>query len=230
MVTRSDVDDGASTSEAPSMCVRKEVRMQPSTAPPDRTPPAVPRAKVLRLGDVLSLGGSLVVFAFSFAPFVTVNVPGLFGSGGVEDWHNAWAAETFMAPLTWFVLLAGLLVIAVVALRYFGVRDPQPWGFRFTQLEIILGAFMLVVLFGMVTSEKHLVFGSDLRALGEIGARLDTGWGAILMLLGALATMVGTSLTHLSIGPVVYPRPESRPDPRPAEVQPPADPDPPQRS
>jgi hypothetical protein len=164
-----------------------------------------PSAKFLRLGDALALGGSLLVFVFSFTPFVTVSIPALLG--GVEDSQNAWATETFMAPLTWFVVLAGLLQIAAVAVRYLGGRDPELLGFRLTQLEVGLGLFMLVVLFSMVTSEKHVIFGAAARVQGEGGAKLETGWGAILILVGALAAAVGAVLTHLSVGPTIFPRP-----------------------
>jgi hypothetical protein len=169
--------------------------------------PYPPTAKTLRLGDALAAGGSLLVFAFSFAPFITVTIPGLLGGGRLEGWQNAWATETFMAPLTWFVILAGLLVIAAVAVRYLTGRDPDLVGFRLTQLELGLGLFMVVVLFGMVTSEKHIIFGADARVQGEGGASLGIGWGAILMLIGALAAAVGALLTHLSVGPVIYPWP-----------------------
>jgi hypothetical protein len=164
-------------------------------------------AQILRLGDALAAFGSVLVFAFSFAPFITISIPGLLGGGRLEGWQNAWAMETFMAPLTWFVILAGLLLIAAVAVRYLTGRNPDLLGFRLTQLELGLGLFMLVVLFGMVTSEKHIIFGSDARVQGEGGASLDIGWGAILMLIGALVAAVGTVLTHLSVGPVIYPWP-----------------------
>jgi hypothetical protein len=169
--------------------------------------PYPPSAKNLRLGDALAAGGSILVFAFSFAPFITITIPGLLGGGRLEGWQNAWATETFMAPLTWFVILAGLLLIAAVAVRYLTGRNPDLLGFRLTQLELGLALFMLVVLFGMVTSEKHIIFGADARVQGEGGASLGIGWGAILMLIGALVAAVGALLTHLSVGPVVYPWP-----------------------
>jgi hypothetical protein len=176
-------------------------------------------AKTLRLGDALELGGSLVVFAFSFAPFVKIAIPGLLGGSGLDDSQNAWATETFMAPLTWFVVLAGLLQIAAVALRFLSGRSPELLGFRLPQLELGLGLFMLVVLFSMVTSEKHVIFGAGARVQGEGGADLNTGWGAILMLVGALAAAVGAVLTHLSVGPTIVPWPAAAATPA-APVQP----------
>jgi hypothetical protein len=166
-----------------------------------------PSAKILRLGDALALGGSLVVFVFSFAPFITINIPSFLDGRVLDDWQNAWATETFMAPLTWFVVLAGLLQIAAVAVRYLNGRNPELLGFRLTQLELGLSLFMLVVLFSMVTSEKHVINGAAARVHGEGQASLDIGWGAILMLIGALAATVGAVLTHLSIGPAIFPRP-----------------------
>jgi hypothetical protein len=169
--------------------------------------PYPPSAKILRLGDALAVVGSVLVFAFSFAPFITIRVPNLFGGGLLDDWHNAWATETFMAPLTWFVILAGLLLIAAVAVRYLTGRTPDLFGFRLTQLELGLGLFMLVVLFAMVTSEKHIIYGAGARVQGEGGASLGIGWGGILMLVGAAVAAAGAILTHLSLGPVVYPWP-----------------------
>jgi hypothetical protein len=182
-------------------------------------PPYPPSAKILRLGDALAAGGSILVFAFSFAPFITISIPGLRGGVLLDDWQNAWATETFMAPLTWFVVLAGLLLIAAVVLRYLTGRNPDLVGFRLTQLELGLGLFTVVVLFGMITSEKHVIFGAGARVAGEGGASLGIGWGAILMLIGALAAAVGAVLTHLSLGPVVYPWPAGTTQSSPAPDQ-----------
>jgi hypothetical protein len=173
--------------------------------------------RALRLGDLLALGGALVVFVFSFAPFVTVTIPAALTGGAVTAWQNAWATEVFMAPLTWFVILAGLLLIAAATVRYMTGRNSELVGFRLTQLELGLALFMLVVLFSMVTSEKHVIFGARARQFGEGGAALDLGWGAILMLVGALAAAAGAVLTHLAVGPVVFPRPAGPPQPPPGQ-------------
>lgn len=175
--------------------------------------------RALRLGDLLAIGGASVVFVFSFAPFVTVTIPAAF-TGAVTAWQNAWATEVFMAPLTWFVILAGLLLIAAGTVRYLTGRNPELVGFRLTQLELGLALFMLVVLFSMVTSEKHVIFGARARQFGE-SATLDLGWGAIMMLVGALAAAVGAALTHLAVGPVIFPRPAGPPQPPPYQPYPP---------
>lgn len=202
---------------------------QPGLAPPGPGPgypPAGPPSRPLRLGDLLAGGGALAVFVFSFAPFVSLTGNDLLAVVGVRTWHNAWAAETFMAPLTWFVVFAALLVIASAAVRYLRRDDPAVLGFRLTQAELGLTLFMLVVLFSMVTSDKHVIFGSGLRAIDpvdEIG--ISAGWGAVLMLIGALTASVGAALNHLGAGPVLRPGPGSTPGPGepppPGQVGPP---------
>jgi hypothetical protein len=196
--------------------------MEPTAPPPEQPYPPGPglaspsrtaRMPAIRLGDALAVGGSVVVFAFSFAPFVKLSGTALLSaltSAGLATSHNAWATETFMAPLTWFVIFAALLVIAFVLLRYPRASNPQVLGFRLTQVELGLALFTLVVLFGMVTSEKHVIFGAGARAFGEGGAGLHLGWGATVMLIGALIATTGAVLNHLSIGLVLFPRPVSR--------------------
>lgn len=169
-------------------------------------PPSTADARALRLGDLLAAGGALLVFVFSFTPFIEVSVPEFSDVGEASGWQNAWATETFMAPLTWFVVLAGLLLIGAAAVRYLRGQDPQLIGFRLTQVEVGLALFMLVVLFSMVTSDKHVIFGRVGRQLGEGAARLEVSWGAILMLIGALIATVGAVLTHLGVGPVIVPQ------------------------
>lgn len=179
--------------------------MQPSGPPP----PAPPRG--VRLGDLLVLGGALIVFGFSFAPFVQYSDQTrlfLFGLTNVSTSFNAWSLQTFMVPLTTFVIVAALLGIAAAATRFALRRDPPLLGFRLRQLEVGLAMFGFVVLLGMVTSDKHVVVGA--RRLAEADpdfnaqeVALDTGWGAVLMLVGASIALVGAVLNHVAIGPTI---------------------------
>lgn len=173
-------------------------------------PPPPPRS--LRFGDLFIGVGALVVFGFSFAPFVQYSdrtQDGLiFELGGVNPRFNAWSLETFIVPLTTFVIFAALLGVAAVAAR-FGLRsDPNLLGFRLRQLEVGMALFSFLVLLGMVASRKHAVIGA--RRLAEVDpdmnlrtAALPTGWGAVLMVIGATIVLAGTLLNHFDVGPAI---------------------------
>lgn len=189
--------------------------------------PASATTRSLRLWDVLTVGGGLLVFLFSFAPFVRYANSGVRGelrAAGVRTAYNAWARETFMAPLTTFVILSALLTVGLVALRFGRGREPTVLGFRLRQFEVGLTLFAFVVLFGMIISNKNAIFGAGLRetffGTGETG--MVAGWGAVLMLLGAVTALAGAVLSYLGLGPVLLPRPTA---PGPAAPPPPA-PDP----
>jgi hypothetical protein len=165
---------------------------------------------VLRPGDLLVLFGGLLVLGFSFAPFVEYHDQAalLFGLLDVPLWFSAWSLQTFMVPLTTFVVVAALLGIAAVAVRFALRRDPELLGFRLRQLEVGLALFGSVVLLGMVASDKHAVVGA--RRLAEVDptfrpeeVAMSTGWGAVLMLVGALLALAGALLNHLGIGPTM---------------------------
>lgn len=169
------------------------------------TPPPASPVRGVRAGDVLTVGGGVLVFAFSFAPFV--QYAGEVREGlpaGLETTgrFSAWSAETFMVPLTTFVVLAAVLAVAATAVRIRLRRDPELLGFRVTQLEVGLGLFMLAVLLGMITSEKYLFFGAggdeELRALTDTGfPQLEVGWGAVMMLAGSALAVAGAGLNHV---------------------------------
>ena len=198
-----------------------------ATSPPASAPGA---ARTLRLGDLLvGLGGMLVV-GFSFAPFVEYGEPAalLFGLLDVSLSFNAWSVQTFMVPLTSFVVLAALLGMAAAAVRFGLRRDPDLLGFRLRQLEVGLALFGFAVLLGMVASDKHAVFGARRLAEADPSFRaeevaLDTGWGAVVMLIGATLALAGTLLNHLGVGPAFPvgspPEPPARPGPPPGPWQ-----------
>jgi hypothetical protein len=71
-----------------------------------------------------------------------------------------------------------------------------------------LALFGSVVLLGMVASDKHAVVGAGRLAEADPTFRpeevaMSTGWGGVLMLIGALIALAGALLNHLSIGPTV---------------------------
>jgi hypothetical protein len=191
---------------------------------------------MLRLGDPLVGLGGLAVFGFSFAPFVAYGEPAavLFGVLDVPHEFNAWSLETFLVPLTTFVIVAGLLNLAAATTRFGLRRDPELLGFRLRQLEVGLALFGFVVLLGMIASDKHAVLGARRLAEADPTFRLDevalsTGWGAALMLIGTIVLLVGTLLNHFGVGPAIpvggaAPPPAYGQPPPPAYGQPPGRP------
>ena len=193
---------------------------QPQYAPPPPGygyPPAAPaRPKLpLNLGDGLVAFGSLLVFVFSFTPFVGYDSDDLINSlerSGLPTWFSAWGTETFMAPLTWFVALGGLAAIGLVAARLAVPRDREFIGFKVGHLLVGIALFNFVVLFGYAVSSKSAVFGHDLAV--QYGSRdfaMALDWGGYLMVFGALIAAVGAVLGHLEIGPILYPPPPKAP-------------------
>lgn len=197
---------------------------QPSGAPYARLPGPgwAPERRIL-IGDALTAFGGLLVFAFSFAPFVSYSDDSTVRDLARENlptWFSAWATETFMAPLTWFVVLGGLISISLAAARMAVPREREVTGFRTGHLQIGVSIFVFLVLFGYATSAKSIMFGHDLgvsvTSLGSSeGLDMSLGWGGYLMLFGSLVAAVGAVLSHLEIGPTVYPQP-----PRPAAPAP----------
>jgi hypothetical protein len=195
--------------------------MTPEMQPPF-PPPAAP-AREARLGDLLVLLGALMVFFFSFAPFVQYS--GEMSEGlavdGISSRFNAWSLEIFMVPLTTFVVVAALLGIAAVATRFALRRDPSALGFRLRQVEVGLALFVFVVLLGMVASDKHAFFGArrladpDADPLFLIQSRMAVSWGAVLMLIGAIIALAGAVLNHFSFGPAFTVGDSSPPPPPP---------------
>jgi hypothetical protein len=181
--------------------------MNPAMQPPAPHSASPPRE--VRLGDLLVLLGALMVFFFSFAPFVQYS--GAMSDGlaadNISSRFNAWSLEIFMVPLTTFVVVAALLGIAAVVARFVLRRDLSALGFRLRQVEVGLALFVFVVLLGMIASDKHAFFGArrladpDSDPLFLIQSRMAVGWGAVLMLIGAIIALAGAVLNHFSFGP-----------------------------
>lgn len=193
------------------------------------TPPAAPTSKPdrrLTLGDGIAAFGGLLVFAFSFAPFVSYEdaFQRQLAADNLPTWFSAWSAETFMGPLSWFVVLAGVATIGLAAAHLAWPRTRERLGFRIGHLQVGVALFAFLVTFGYATSDKDVVFGHDLNvSLGEAIPMLRGGlafafdWGGYLMLLGTMLGVVGAILSYLEVGPVLYPQP---PQPVPAGYPP----------
>ena len=176
------------------------------------------RGRRLRLGDLLAVVGGVVVVLGSFAPFMSYT--GTFVGQVVQsqDQHftgeyTAWSGQMFMAPLTWFVVIAGLLVVVLATARARTGRDPLVLGARASQVQVGLALFAFFVLLGYALSHKQTLFGLDALAKGDssivlFAERPALAWGGWLMLLGALVASVGAVLNHFNAGPTF--RAESR--------------------
>jgi len=196
--------------------------------PPERRGPSgsMPHRPLL-LGDLLAAAASILLFLASFAPFVSYDSAKLtddLKKLDLSTWFTAWSAQTFMAPLTWFVVLSALLVAAISALRYLRGSDREVLTFSLPQLQLVLSLFAAVTLIGYAASRKSVLFGADYAAVvGKAPAttafdtRLSLSFGGYLMLLAALVAVVGALLNVLGVERVVLPRPAKQtPAPRPA--------------
>jgi hypothetical protein len=168
------------------------------------------RGRRLRLGDLLAVVGGLAVVLCSFAPFVRYSST-FVEQAQSEDKrftgeYTAWSGQMFMAPLTWFVVIAGLLVVVLAVARARTGRDPLVLGARASVVQVGLALFAVFVLIGYALSHKQTLFGLDALAAGDNGIvlfaeRPALSWGGWLMLLGALVATVGAVLNHFNAGP-----------------------------
>jgi uncharacterized integral membrane protein len=170
------------------------------------------------VGDVLVAAGGTVIFLFSFAPFVAYDdalVRSARGDdAGFSGRFSAWSAQTFMAPLTWFVIVAGLLLVALAAVRIARGGDPARLGVSAGQAQLGLGMFVFFVLLGYALANKDMMFGiddvnADVRAVLDFP--LTFGWGGVLMLVGAVLALGGALLNHFGIDPLRPARPPATP-------------------
>jgi hypothetical protein len=170
--------------------------------------PAVGRR--VRLGDLLTLIGGVFVFFFSFAPFMTYPDSAVSelidgGRSTFDGWFMAWSTQMFMAPLTWWVIFAGLGLIGLSAVRFLTGRDPELLRFRTSQLQLAFALFAFFVLLGYALSHKQISFGLD-KYLGADAREYELyrpsfGWGGYLMLIGAIVATAGAVLNHFNLGP-----------------------------
>ncbi|GIJ45685.1 hypothetical protein Val02_25710 [Virgisporangium aliadipatigenens] len=166
------------------------------------------RARPPAIGDMLIMGGGAFVFLWSFAPFVSYNdelIASVNSGNGkdIDGSYSAWAAETFMAPLTWWVVLAGIVLVALSVLRYRRGEVRLP-GATLTGLQFGLALFVFFVLLGYALSNKDMTFGIDEineQAEALVDADLSYAWGGVLMLIGALAALAGAVLNHFNVAP-----------------------------
>ena len=159
--------------------------------------PPYPSARppfTLTLGDALLGAGGAFIFLFSFAPFIS--------AGRLK--YSAWATQFFMAPLTWWVVFAGMFMIALALTRTVWSPQREVYGFKPSHVEVGVSLFAFFVLIGYALSDKADVF--------------DFGWGGILMTIGSVVSVIGAIMNHLGLGPTLVPtaaKPATQSDPAP---------------
>jgi hypothetical protein len=161
---------------------------------PQYAPPPAPKAAsgfYIRIADALIAGGALIMFLFSFAPFVSVDT----GFGSVHQ--NAWSFET---PVVLFVVFAAILLLGSAFLDTFWHRDKQIVGLNrhHVQVGLALYAFVTLIAFALAGA------GQDVPGIG---------WGGIFMVLGSIVAAAGAVMNHFSLlqGPLAMPASSPKP-------------------
>ncbi|MCP2326265.1 FtsH-binding integral membrane protein [Hamadaea flava] len=169
------------------------------TEPMAQQPVTQPADVRIPISDALVMLGGVLILGFSFAPFVSYE-PATRNSTGVD--YLAWEWTGFLAPLTWFVVVGGLLLLALGLSRALN-GDRSLVTFRTSQLQLVVAAYAASVLIGYALTEK----GSETTTSAEfLGARIQVGattagefgWGGVLMLIGALIAVIGAVMNLLA--------------------------------
>ncbi|MGH3546272.1 MAG: hypothetical protein ACRDPW_10165 [Mycobacteriales bacterium] len=171
----------------------------------------LPPAPRFRVGDALSVVGGIFVFLFSFLPFVSYNgsLRDPIERSGFDTWFNAWEAQTFMAPLTWFVVVAALASGGLSIATYLLRRQVTVLSFTTVQLQVMTSAFSFLTLLGYAVSAKSVVFGSSYAQYlggGSFADGIDFAVGGYLMTSFALLCGVGAVMNLYNVGPALFPR------------------------
>jgi hypothetical protein len=137
--------------------------------------------------------GGLLILGFSFAPFVSYQaiVPD-FRLGTYEVNTSAWEWTAYLAPLTWFVILGGLFLLAL-GLTHMLSGERRLFTFQVSQLQLLVALYALSVLVG------YALTGKTIATVNVLGTRADGdfAWGGVLMLVGALIATVGAVFNFL---------------------------------
>ena len=141
-------------------------------------PTAGPRPGfTFKAADGLVALGGLFVFFFSFAPFFSSDLGSNFSE---NSWHSA---------ATVFIAVSGLVLVASAFLDVVWKRDEPRYGLHRHVVQVGIALFALVDLVGFA-------FGIGLSQ-GGVTVTIDSGWGEILQLIGALIATAGAILNHL---------------------------------
>jgi hypothetical protein len=168
----------------------------PTTATPPPPPPELPgrTSDLPPIGDLLVMLGGLMIVGFSFAPFISYTLQSNGLSQGATVNRTAWEWAAFLAPLTWFLVLGGLFLLAL-GLNHLLSGDRRLAGFRISQLQLVVAAYTASILIGYALTDKSLqVSVTFLEAQIHVGNG-EFAWGGVLMLVGSLLAVVGAVLT-----------------------------------
>ncbi len=135
----------------------------------------------IRVADALVAAGGLIMFFFSFAPFVSVPSVEVLGTKVAGGSQNAW---NFLTPVVLFVVFAAILLVATAFLDTFWHRGKQIVGVNRHHVQVGLALYALVTLIAFALTNKG----------GE-----SFGWGGIFMLIGSLVAAAGAILNHFGM-------------------------------
>ena len=168
----------------------------PTTANPPPPPPEMPAhaPQIPPIGDLLVMLGGLMIVGFSFAPFVTYGLANPIGRGVDSVNRTAWEWSAYLAPLTWFVLLGGLFLLAL-GLGHMLSGDRKLLTFHNSQLQLVVAAYTASILIGYALADKSTQVSISLfSSQVEVGSG-EFAWGGVLMLVGSLIALVGAVFT-----------------------------------
>jgi hypothetical protein len=134
-------------------------------------------------GNIVILAGGLVMLVGSFLDFYEASDPDTVLVLGRSLSWSAWASEDglLLFPLTTFIVLFGVAMAAHVAVTTFASVDlpDRVLGFTWDQIHLVLGFQATIMMLAYLIRSK---------------GGLDWGIGFWLMLLSAIALLVGAIL------------------------------------
>lgn len=166
-----------------------------ATPPPPEMPSAQASPQLPPLGDLMVMLGGLMILGFSFGPFVSyATASRTFQAGSVN--RSAWEWSAFMAPLTWFVILGGLFLLAL-GLSHALSGERKLFTFKISQLQLVVAAYTTSILIGYALADKSLSVNVNLLDAQLVVGNGEYAWGGVLMLVGSLVALVGAVFTLL---------------------------------
>ncbi len=124
-------------------------------------------------GEIVVMAGGAVALIFSFLPFWSLD------EGPIEDDVSAWGDGLF--PVATLIVIFAVVAAALVVLTKFANMNFAGFlGFGFMQLLLALTFFSSILAVAYLIQDRP--FGYDF------------GFGYFLVLIGAVATLVGSSL------------------------------------
>jgi hypothetical protein len=126
--------------------------------------------------DVLVAVGGLIIFFFSFAPFVDNSIE--FLGEHVGGSQNAWG---YVSPLVLFIVLAGMVLVATAAIDVVWPRERQIVGLHRHHVQVGVALYAFVNMVGF--------------ALAGVGL----SWGGAFLFIGSAIAAAGAILNHFNM-------------------------------